>query len=78
MIALKSSPKLLGIGAAAVAVVALAGCDGLVERIAEPLNVELHEPGKYVGKTDPLLDQSGTSEHQARIAERFERAATDR
>jgi hypothetical protein len=40
--------------------------------------VELHEPGKYVGKSDPLLDQTGTPEHQARLAERFGLAAPDR
>lgn len=76
----KSIHPLLGIGCATLLALGLVGCDdgSIMEQVAEPLNVELHEPGKYVGKHDPLLDQSGTPEHRARLAERFERAATDR
>jgi hypothetical protein len=79
MSAVKSNHSSLGVGAAVLLSLMLGGCNGaIMEMVAAPLAVELHEPGKYVGKSDPLLDQTGTPEHQSRIAERFEMAATDR
>ena len=40
--------------------------------------VELHEPGEYTGKTDPLLQIADSPQHQQRLRERFKNVQTDR
>ena len=40
--------------------------------------VELHEPGEYKGKTDPLLQVSGRPEHEAQLRDRLRAVQTDR
>ena len=49
----------------------LAGC-------SEPPTIEIHEPGVYKGKTDPLLSRSGTPELEAQLRERLTQVQTDR
>ena len=40
--------------------------------------VEIHEPGEYTGKTDPLLKVTGTPAHQQQLRERIMQVQTDR
>ena len=54
-----------------VLALALTGC-------FEKPEVTLHEPGQYMGREDPLLKVSGTSEQQERLAKRFHMVQTDR
>ena len=49
----------------------LAGC-------TESTTVELHEPGEYLGKTDPLLQVAGTREQAEKLRERVLMVQTDR
>ncbi|MEE4375964.1 MAG: hypothetical protein V2J55_00410 [Candidatus Competibacteraceae bacterium] len=49
----------------------LAGC-------SEPPTIEIHEPGVYKGKTDPLLSRSGTPELEEQLRERLTQVQTDR
>ena len=59
------------IGLLAICFLLIAGC-------SEPPGIELHEPGEYKGKTDPLLKQSGTPEQEERLRERLLMVQTDR
>lgn len=56
----------------------LAGCDQGFQELDELPGVQLHEPGRYLGKLDPLLEQSGSPELANQLAERLERVQTDR
>jgi hypothetical protein len=56
----------------------LAICFLLIAGCTEPPEIELHEPGEYKGKTDPLLNQSGTAEQEERLRERLLMVQTDR
>lgn len=56
----------------------LAGCDQGFQELDELPGVQLHEPGRYLGKPDPLLEQSGSPELANQLAERLERVQTDR
>ncbi len=60
--------RLIGIVAA---MTLLAGCN-------DSTSVEIHEPGQYKGRRDPLLDTTVTSEHKERLANRLEMIQTDR
>ena len=44
----------------------------------EQPEVQLHEPGQYLGQQDPLLKVAGTSEQDERLAKRFQMIQTDR
>ena len=55
---------------AVVSVVALAGC-------YETADVTVHEPGKYKGGSDPLLQQQATAREEA-LRKRFEVGQLDR
>jgi hypothetical protein len=63
--------KLIGFAIALLLVSSLSGC------FEEP-EVQLHEPGQYMGQKDPLLEVAGTSEQEERLAKRFEMIQTDR
>ncbi len=54
----------------AAGLIALAGC-------YETNEVTLHQPGKYKGPKDPLLDQQASSREEA-LQKRFELVQTDR
>ncbi|MEZ5585200.1 MAG: hypothetical protein R3F37_22820 [Candidatus Competibacteraceae bacterium] len=54
-----------------LAVLLLTGC-------SEPPTIEIHEPGVYKGKIDPLLDRSGSSELETQLRERLTQIQTDR
>lgn len=58
--------------------VAVLGLALLVGCAEEPPVVEIHEPGEYKGKLDPLLNKAGTAEHEGRLRERFRMVQTDR
>lgn len=58
-----------------IAVAGLGGCDQSIE---EPPGIQLHEPGEYLGKTDPFLEKSGTPELENQLADRLRRVQTDR
>ncbi|UCE31319.1 MAG: hypothetical protein JSW68_15045 [Burkholderiales bacterium] len=40
--------------------------------------VKLHEPGKYVGEKDPLLEKSRSAQHDEAMKQRFLLVQTDR
>ena len=40
--------------------------------------VELHEPGEYSGKTDPLLKVTATPAHEQQLRDRLMQVQTDR
>ena len=40
--------------------------------------VEIHEPGEYSGKTDPLLKVAGTPAHEQQLRDRIMQVQTDR
>ena len=61
-----TKPVLMGMVA-----VGLTGC------LEEP-EVEIHEPGQYIGVRDPLLDKSGTPEFRQQLANRLNQVQTDR
>jgi len=61
----------IAVGLLFVASVALSGC-------LDETTVELHEPGEYKGRTDPLVELSGTPEFSARLEERLRQIQTDR
>lgn len=44
----------------------------------QDVNVSLHEPGKYEGRTDPLLAKLKTPALQAKLQQRFKLSQTDR
>ncbi len=52
----------LGLAVGVTALLALSGCG----------DVTFYEPGKYQGKTDPLMAKSGSSELDQQLSERFE------
>ena len=54
-----------------LAVLTLTGC-------FEQPEVVVHEPGKYMGKEDPLLKVAGSSEQDELLAKRFQMVQTDR
>lgn len=56
----------------------LSGCDRGLQELDKLPGVELHQPGRYMGKRDPLLEQSGSPELANQLAERLERVQTDR
>lgn len=45
---------------------------------SDSTKIEIHEPGQYKGKADPLLIASGTPPHQAQLKERLMMVQTDR
>lgn len=53
-------------------VFALSGC------FEEKIQQELHEPGVYKGKPDPLLQKSGTQAFTAQLEHRLKQVQTDR
>ena len=50
----------------------LTGC------IHEEIEQQLHEPGVYKGKPDPLLEKSGSQEFAAKLEQRLNQVQTDR
>ena len=50
---------------------ALTGC-------YQKAGVSLHEPGKYEGRSDPLLAKLKTTDWQHKLDERFKLSQTDR
>ena len=50
----------------------LTGC------IEEEIDKQLHEPGVYKGKPDPLLEMSGSQEFAAKLEQRLNQVQTDR
>jgi hypothetical protein len=54
-----------------VSILLLSGC------YEEP-EVQVHEPGQYMGAKDPLLEVAGTQQQQDRLAERLKMIQTDR
>jgi hypothetical protein len=57
---------------AGCAAVLLAGC------YDEGPTVGLHEPGKYLGPKDPLLETAKSAQHEEVLAQRFKTVQTDR
>ena len=51
---------------------------GLLGACTNSTTVELHEPGEYKGRTDPLLQASGTPEYEAQLRDRLMAIQTDR
>jgi hypothetical protein len=45
---------------------------------SESTKIELHEPGQYKGKADPLRLASATPQHQEQLRERLMMVQTDR
>lgn len=60
-----------------LAVACVLGLTVLVGGCYEANDVALHAPGKYLGRHDPLLDQS-TAARDAQLHKRFLLAETDR
>lgn len=50
----------------------LAGC------IEKEIEQQLHEPGVYKGKPDPLMEMSGSQEFAAKLEQRLNQVQTDR
>jgi hypothetical protein len=44
----------------------------------EPADLGYHQPGKYVGKTDPLIARTATPEYAEQLRQRFDSVQTDR
>ena len=63
---------LLSLASAALVITALTGCDD------PKATVQLHEPGKYVGKVDPLLEKSKDGANDKALQERFAQIQRDR
>lgn len=63
--------KLLGIVLIGSSVLLLGGC-------YRHADVSLHQPGKYTGKTDPLLAKLKNPDMQKKLQERFKTGQTDR
>ena len=61
--------QLLAAGVAMVAVVA--AC-------YESPDVSLHEPGQYLGKTDPLVEKMKSEDFRRQLVDRFKEVQTDR
>ena len=55
-----------------VSLTALAGCDD------PKATVKLHEPGKYLGKQDPLLGKTAGGANDKAIKDRFAQIQSDR
>lgn len=51
---------------------ALAACSG------EEQKAQLHEPGKYLGVRDPLVEKSRSPQHTEALVKRFAMIQTDR
>lgn len=62
--------KLTGMLCLSLSLLLLGGC--------EEAAVELHEPGVYKGKPDPLLQHAGTPEHHEQLRKRMAQVQTDR
>ena len=60
------------------AIAAIAGCVVLMSACYEEPSVQVHEPGKYQGATDPFLNVAGTPEQDERLESRFLAVQTDR
>lgn len=60
------------------AILAIAASAVLLSACYEEPTVQLHEPGKYQGATDPFLNVAGTPEQNARLESRFLAVQTDR
>lgn len=56
----------------------LCSCVFLLGGCYQDVNVSLHEPGKYEGRTDPLLAKLKTPDLQAKLQQRFKLSQTDR
>ena len=50
----------------------------LVTSCGDSAIVELHEPGEYTGKTDPLLKVTATPAHEQQLRDRIVQIQTDR
>jgi hypothetical protein len=66
-----SFSRTFAVAAITIAAIVMTGC------YEEP-DLQLHEPGKYRGATDPLLKVAGTPEQDKRLASRFLAVQTDR
>ncbi|MDX1604723.1 MAG: hypothetical protein R3202_00950 [Candidatus Competibacterales bacterium] len=70
------------IGAVLAAGLLLAGCGGgdrpSLQAVEQVTGIDLHEPGQYMGKTDPLLQKSGTEQLANQLADRLQQVQTDR
>lgn len=63
---------IISLASGLVVVAALTGCDD------PKATVQLHEPGKYVGKVDPLLEKSKDGANDKALQERFAQIQRDR
>jgi uncharacterized lipoprotein YajG len=63
--------KTAGSAVLLMSLVLLSGC------YEEP-EVQLHQPGQYLGSKDPLLEIAGTAQQDERLAQRFKMIQTDR
>ena len=68
-------PRYLGIAVLPLVLLA-AGCDQ-VSTVELP-KVEMHEPGVYRGKPDPLLEIAGTPDQAKKLQNRIMQIQTDR
>ncbi len=68
---------LVGLGSALL-LASLAGCDRGLQDLDELPGVELHQPGRYLGKKDPLLEIAGSPELASQLADRLRSTQTDR
>lgn len=66
--------RIVGPGLLLATALGLVGC----QKAEKALDVDLHKPGQYMGKHDPLLDKSANPQFQRRLAARLERVQTDR
>lgn len=65
--------RVLSVAAASLVLAApLAGCD------SERAQIDLHKPGQYTGKTDPLLAKTQGGANDEAIRKRFAMIQTDR
>jgi hypothetical protein len=71
------TPLFVGLNSLLLAFV-LAGCDRGLQDVEELSGIELHQPGRYLGKDDPLLERAGTPELANQLAERLQSTQTDR
>ena len=63
--------KLTGLITVLATVLLLTGC-------YEEAQVQVHQPGQYMGPQDPLLKLAGTAEQNERLAKRLQAIQTDR
>ncbi len=62
-------------GALTIAVLA---CTALASGCWESTDVTVHEPGRYKGVNDPLLDAKSTAEREEVLQKRFQLVQVDR